>query len=231
MTSILPQLKFLSIKNSVNGQIPYLLRSVLPRGLPKLKSLEINQTPYCSHDVRELEGAMWYETVSGEFREASLIRKASRSMTDCYMHSIVRGAPNVEELCLQGFPLTSSHLVSYISFCFLVFVASYYRIPHIQRVLSLVLSRLQHLKRLYYRAYPRRTQRDANVFAAGCRYLAEQCPLLDTVTDLGPIDLPYPKVSVIRNHTGAVEKVVPGVGFGMYFMGSDDDPFPKNSPN
>lgn len=113
MASILPQLEFLSINSSVNGQIPYLLRSVLPNGLPKLKSLDITQIQDHTYNVRELEGAMWYETENGEFRQDTRIRRASRPMTDhCYIHSITRGAPNIEELCLRGFPLAPGHLVS-----------------------------------------------------------------------------------------------------------------------
>ena len=112
MASHLPQLQFLSVGDSINGQVPYLLRSVIPNGLPNLKSLVIGQDPYSERDVKDIEGAMWYETEEGKFRQEKKISNAYRTMMDKYMHSIVRGAPNLQELCFHGFPLDTKKLVS-----------------------------------------------------------------------------------------------------------------------
>ncbi len=112
MASHLPQLQFLSIGDSINGQVPYLLRSVIPNGLPNLKSLVIGQDPYAERDVKGIEGAMWYETEEGKFLQEKKISNAYRTVMDKYMHSIVRGAPNLQELYLHGFPLDTGTLVS-----------------------------------------------------------------------------------------------------------------------
>lgn len=116
MTSHLPQLLYLGIDGSINGQIPHLLRAILPNGLPNLKSLEIHQSPEAKNHIRYLEGAMWYETANGEFRQEQRISKAYRTMADNYMHSIVRGAPNIEELCLEGEHLNAYMMVSVVGY-------------------------------------------------------------------------------------------------------------------
>ena len=85
MASHLPQLEFLSIGSSINGQVPYLLRSVIPNGLSNLKSLVIGQDPYSERDVKEIEGAMWYETEEGQFQKEKKISKLTmvRTLTIC----------------------------------------------------------------------------------------------------------------------------------------------------
>ena len=113
MTSHSPQLRSLCVSESKNAQVPYLLRAVLSGGLPNLKSLEIHQTPYAERCVRNIEGAMWYETENGDFMQEVRPHKSWRTMRYNYIHSIVRGAPNIEELCLQSFPLFMDHIVSH----------------------------------------------------------------------------------------------------------------------
>ncbi|KAF8188092.1 hypothetical protein BJ912DRAFT_1042670, partial [Pholiota molesta] len=109
LVPILPQLVSLGFTKSDNAQVPYLLRAVLPNGLPKLKSLEIEQEAP-GWDACKLEGALWYETLDGEFRTELNFKKMARDFTKGYMHSIVRGAPNLEELGLHGVPLSSACL-------------------------------------------------------------------------------------------------------------------------
>jgi hypothetical protein len=110
---ILPQLVSLAFTESYNCQVPYLLRVVLPNGLPRLRSLEIERdTVYReTWDQRALEGALWYETSDGQFRIETNPKKMKRHCMDGYMHSIVRGAPNLEELGLHGMYLISAELV------------------------------------------------------------------------------------------------------------------------
>ncbi|KAF8168712.1 hypothetical protein BJ912DRAFT_862685, partial [Pholiota molesta] len=110
---ILPQLVSLAFTESYNCQVPYLLRVVLPNGLPRLRSLEIERdTVYReTWDQRALEGALWYETSDGQFHIETNPKKMKRHCMDGYMHSIVRGAPNLEELGLHGMYLISAELV------------------------------------------------------------------------------------------------------------------------
>ena len=102
---ILSQLLSLSIHGSINAQIPYLLRSVCPNGLPKLKSLDIGQISHSSVKNKHIEGGLWYETPDGVFQRGT--NKSSRTVFNGFMHSIVRGAPNLEEIGFHGdyFPL------------------------------------------------------------------------------------------------------------------------------
>jgi hypothetical protein len=105
LAPILGQLLSLSFRGSINAQIPYLLRSVCPNGLPKLKSLVIGQTPHSSVENKNIEGSLWYENPDGVFQRGT--NKWSRRVSDGFMHSIVRGAPNLEEIGFHGdhFPL------------------------------------------------------------------------------------------------------------------------------
>jgi hypothetical protein len=84
---------------------------VLRHGLPQLKSLEIEQDVLGRYDPK-LEGVLWYETSDGQFREEKSRRKGEWDFTtNGYMQSIVRGAPNLEELGLHGNTLTPASLV------------------------------------------------------------------------------------------------------------------------
>jgi hypothetical protein len=90
--------------------VPYLLRAVLPSGLPQLKSLEIEQQ-IAGWDNRKLEGVLWYETLNGDFCIEKIKKNVPRNFMNGYLHSIVRGAPNLEELGLHGMSLSSDSLV------------------------------------------------------------------------------------------------------------------------
>ena len=104
LAPILNRLISLTIYGSINAQVPYLLRSVLPDGLLNLKSLKISQSPIVDDRIRdEDEGARWYETKLGVFCLALPGREvASRNVTNDYIYSIARGAPNLEEICFHG---------------------------------------------------------------------------------------------------------------------------------
>jgi len=107
LAPILSQLLSLSIHESINAQIPYLLRSVLPDGLPNLKSLNIGQAPTSSSNIENIEGGLWYETKNGVFFKRTADRAWS-NVFDLFMHSIVRATPNLEEIGFHGsnFPLS-----------------------------------------------------------------------------------------------------------------------------
>ncbi|KAF8907692.1 hypothetical protein CPB84DRAFT_1768563, partial [Gymnopilus junonius] len=103
LAPILHRLIGLEIDNSVNAQIPYLLRFVLPQGLPNLKSLSIGQYPSSSSKNERTEGALWFETEDGEFMEKKDWRSSTHVYGDYYLHSIARGAPNLIELAMDAF--------------------------------------------------------------------------------------------------------------------------------
>lgn len=98
LAPILNQLVGLTVYQSINAQIPYLLRAVLPEGLPNLKSLNIEQYSSASGKFVNIEGSRWYETKDGRFMQAEKAHEALRSVSGGYIHSIARGAPNLEEI-------------------------------------------------------------------------------------------------------------------------------------
>ena len=114
LAPILSQLVSLTVYDSINAQIPYLLRSVLPAGLPNLKSLNIGQMPSNSGKNINIEGALWYETEDGKFREAK-VTKAGRDVLNGYIHSIARGAPNLEEIGFYSYTIRLEEFVSWTS--------------------------------------------------------------------------------------------------------------------
>lgn len=155
MANHLSRLQFLSFNHSINNQIPYLLRSVLPKGLPHLKGLEVKFISYIEPDVVNFTGATWYETESGEFETTSVSRGAVRTLRKSYMRSIVRGAPNIKELCLQNMPQDPAKLVSlYVRYLF----SSTQRIEQVH--LASTLSQLPWLERLYASCGPFRFARE-----------------------------------------------------------------------
>lgn len=90
---------------------------MIPTGLPLLKSLEIRQQPqwdpgWISRPEGK-EGALWYETDDGIFHTPNPAKTGNprkikaevkgffRALYDkYYMNSIVKGAPNLEEISL-----------------------------------------------------------------------------------------------------------------------------------
>lgn len=72
-------------------------------------------------------------------------------------------------------------------------------------------------------------QTDMDNFVLMCRLLGESSSSLKTVRDVGAFGLgPYLMGNIIRGHGGSVEEVVLGRGFGMEFIGGDNNPFPLN---
>lgn len=59
-----------------------------------------------------MEGSLWYETQDGKFMEQSITAKGFRRVSDGYMHSIARGAPNLEEIGFYTYTVLLSEFVS-----------------------------------------------------------------------------------------------------------------------
>ncbi|PPQ84545.1 hypothetical protein CVT25_007616 [Psilocybe cyanescens] len=61
----------LATYDSVNAQAPYLLRSVLPKGLPNPRDLFISQIHriFCGLVQDHMKGPTWYEDEDGEMHE------------------------------------------------------------------------------------------------------------------------------------------------------------------
>ncbi|PPR03562.1 hypothetical protein CVT26_006104 [Gymnopilus dilepis] len=207
--SILPRLVGLSIQQSINAQVPYLLRSLMPDGLPALESLEIDQDWSADGDtLRRYEGSMWYESQDGKFHVEKKFKNAAKTFTQDYIHSIAKGAPNLKELCLHGVPVH----------------------PTIVIKLAEELSGFRKLERFYYRGVhdsnlALRTVENRDALYTSSRVLAERCHCLQSVTDIS--HLPYLGARIRRNHEGLVECVVPYEGCGM-LIGSEDEAFPMN---
>ncbi|PPQ96047.1 hypothetical protein CVT26_004680 [Gymnopilus dilepis] len=155
---ILHRLKRLSVQQSLNAQVPYLLRVLIPEGLPNLCSLEIDQEWYSIPDIlRRYEGSTWFETPDREFMEGMTATRLSKKLTADFLLSIVKGAPGLQELCLYGHLLHSSTVAN----------------------LSANLSHFVQLKRLYYRGlndshWHLRTQEDRQAFYASSREIAKK---------------------------------------------------------
>jgi hypothetical protein len=90
------QLVNLTITSSINAQVPYLLRSVLPDGLVSLRSLGIYQLNFAWAYI--WEGGNWHEDEHGNVSQVSM----ALPIDPTYIISIARGAPNLEELELIG---------------------------------------------------------------------------------------------------------------------------------
>ncbi|KJA17067.1 hypothetical protein HYPSUDRAFT_206522 [Hypholoma sublateritium FD-334 SS-4] len=206
LAPILDRLHSLSINNSVNAQIPYLLRSVLSNGLPNLKSLDIGQAASSSNKNKNIEGSLWYESQNGTFHTAKS-KKESRTVFDNFMHSIVRGAPNVEELGFHGALFQLSEFVA----------------------VSDDLNGFPRLKHLYYEEYYASlgalTEEERNTFASQAQDLAQAVPGLVSITNVDTTNLPYLTARISRRENGEVAGTVVGKGYGMK-IGYDDEAFP-----
>ncbi|KAF9477141.1 hypothetical protein BDN70DRAFT_922785 [Pholiota conissans] len=216
LASILPRLSSLSFFDSYNAQVPYLLRNVLPHGLPRLKSLEIQQYVNGWQNL-DLEGALWYETLDGDFRTDPTGKMLPRNMVNGFMHSIVRSAPNLEELGIRG------------------------RLLHFEDldVLAPTLSQFSRLKRFYYNGFAKNPRLADPVpekqhperiedFIASAEMLAHICVRLESVTSIAGRYLPYLSGAVERDTAGEVVEVKAMEGVGMQIPADADDPFPCN---
>jgi len=183
LAPILNQLISLSIHDSLNAQIPYLFRSILPNGLANLKSLDIGQTSSPTKKHRTAEGNNWYESEDGTFKT----KLKARSVFNDFMRSIVRAVPNLEEL---GFHSTERlELSSFAS-------------------IADDLSRFPHLKRLYYVGYYiGQTEIDRNDFISEARVLAEAALGLVSITNVVNSYPPHPTARIKRSDSGEVASI------------------------
>ncbi|CAA7267318.1 unnamed protein product [Cyclocybe aegerita] len=215
LAQILPQLRSLAVCNSINAQVPYLLRSIVDGGLPKLKSLYIRQTASSSTRNVNIEGALWYEAQDGTFhdgREGSIKRQGQASKRDFlkeYVHSIVRGVPNIEELCFISLP-SLTDLIG----------------------MSSDFSGLKNLKRMYIEvaaAYEDEV-RD-KILANASLVLAQQSGLasLESVTNFTP-EFPFSVAKIQRDRDGYPDEVVMDRGGGME-IGNEDVAFLYADPD
>jgi hypothetical protein len=63
--------------------------------------LDVGQAASSSRKNKNIEGSLWYESEDGTFQQTKTL-KESRTVFDSFMHSIVRAAPNLEELGFHG---------------------------------------------------------------------------------------------------------------------------------
>ncbi|KAF8907689.1 hypothetical protein CPB84DRAFT_1768560 [Gymnopilus junonius] len=201
LAPVLHRLITLEISASINSQIPYLLRSVIPEGLPSLKGLSISDI--VSSDARgnkPPEGSLWYETEDGEFRENIQGDKQAiiHTWRKYFLPSIARGAPNVIEFSIDG-SLNKPGQFMDMSSQFEAFF---------------------HLERLYvsflsYNSRKRYESTERPWFSHKARLLASACRSLKSVTDISTVDLPYLSATFRRDKGGDVEEVILRKGCGM----------------
>ncbi|KAF8966811.1 hypothetical protein BDZ97DRAFT_603489 [Flammula alnicola] len=155
---------------------------------------------------KTIEGSLWYEREDGTFQQAKS-KKESRTVFDSFMHSIVRAAPNLEELGFHGALFQLSKFVS----------------------IADDLNGFPHLKHLYYEAYYANlealTEEERNNFASQARDLAQAVPGLVSITNVDTPNLPYLTAKISRKENGEVAGVEVGKGYGMK-IGYDDQAFP-----
>lgn len=97
------QLINLGLIDTVNAQALYLLRVITPTGtMPQLRSLGVELRSSKHSRSVTFEGNRWYEDGQGHISEVSK-RKAVRYFDANYVATLVKAAPNVEELELIGY--------------------------------------------------------------------------------------------------------------------------------
>ncbi|KAF8907688.1 hypothetical protein CPB84DRAFT_271773 [Gymnopilus junonius] len=194
LAPILHHLIGLEINSSIVAQMPYLFGSILPEGLPNLKSLYIGELPF-----EFPEDAHWYEKEDGEFEESISDDPPASLHTSInqYIHSIAKGAPNLIEL---GMYLQIEYSSQFM---------------HLSRQLKPFL----HLERLYLESFQCKfalfRPHECLTFSAGAHLLGSACRSLKSVTNTGTVDLPYLSARIRRDDAGHVEKVTMRKGCGM----------------
>ncbi|KAG6825401.1 hypothetical protein H0H92_003814 [Tricholoma furcatifolium] len=211
LAPILRQLLSLAIFESVNAQIPYLLRYVCRNGLPKLKSLEIGQRPDSDKRNKQNKGSLWYEREDGSFRQGTAM--SSRTVFDGFMHSIVRSAPNLEEMGFHSMKFSFAKLIS----------------------IARDLNNFTSLKHLYYidndfygesgTVPPDHIKRD--ILASQVKDLADAVPGLVSVTSRLTMHPPYMTARITRDLHKQVASVKVGNGYWMK-VGYEDQAFPTD---
>ncbi|TFK20734.1 hypothetical protein FA15DRAFT_673200 [Coprinopsis marcescibilis] len=111
LSSKLHQLSSLWVLNSFNCQVAYLIREVIPAGLPNLKSLSVHRRVHLPNSLRSFaplssEGLYWHEKADGIFSStypsSPLESEGDQSrprqaFIDSFVGSVLRGAPNLVE--------------------------------------------------------------------------------------------------------------------------------------
>jgi hypothetical protein len=225
LAPILNQLTSLTLYETINAQVPFLLRSVLPNGLPNLKSLKIGQHP--SLDETLEVGARWFETDLGDFCLAGDAEEASRDVTNGYIHSIARGAPNLEEICLQGKEIGLGRYVRRVRLCLTDCILN---CSVTQVEIASEISQFRNLRRFYFGGPCRYfTEEDRVAMITSAKALAEACGKLTTVVDLAwGWDLPYIVAKISRNENGEVASVDLGHNYYGVQIGNEDEAFPQS---
>jgi hypothetical protein len=106
----------LVITDTLNAQVPYILRYIVPQGLPNLQSLNVEQNGNPGGNFKDVEGATWWETLDGEFK-TEVWKKGKRKFTKNvvedvdWMNSVVLACPNLKELALQANEIRVSNYV------------------------------------------------------------------------------------------------------------------------
>ncbi|KAF9481009.1 hypothetical protein BDN70DRAFT_920130 [Pholiota conissans] len=88
---VLPQLISLSVTKNCNHQVPYLLRSAIPNGLPRLRSLEIGKALHEEITDSLDQSLLWYqETGNGHFRLQDNQNKKKSSAAFAHLRNLRR---------------------------------------------------------------------------------------------------------------------------------------------
>ncbi|KAG6831059.1 hypothetical protein H0H92_012982 [Tricholoma furcatifolium] len=210
LAPILGQLLTLSIHHSINAQIPYLLRFLCPTGLTKLKSLGIGQGHVTGYDDAEVyDNGLYFEDTDGVFHPDL----SGRTVFDNFMHSIVRSAPNLEEIGFQGEPFPLHKLMSIVN----------------------ELNSFNSLKHLYYidsgirrkgrksRGKGKPFERDQ--FLIEAKALAEAVPSLLSITARMNSIPPYLTGRITRHEETSIPTIHIRSGYWMK-IGHEDEAFP-----
>jgi hypothetical protein len=230
LVPLLQRLRRLSILDSHNAQVPYLLRSVMRDGLPNLRSLSIEHTSDLDLDevvAEGLEGAYWYETLDGAFHEVPTGEIPSIPITDAgWVTSIAKGAPNLEELSLSTFDVQLGAVSAFR--CLPYSVAD---LSKLKESLVRELSGFRILKRFLVRTGSPilsdlgHTSAANLEFVASVKSVAAECHALEEFCD-GAAE-PYRGyfTAKVLRHRDDVE-VRLGMGRGLV-IGQEDQAFPK----
>lgn len=230
LAPILKRLISLTIYNTINAQVPYLLRSILPSGLLNLKSLKISQTPIGNDGLRdEDEGAQWYETELGVFCLALPgweVEDASRDVTNGYIHSISRGAPNLEEICLHGNTVSIQRYVRND----LLNPRKQFLTSSRQAEIASEIGLFRNLRRFYFQGDQGTvTDEKRTIMIEGTKALAEACGQLTMVVNLAwAWELPYEAARITRSENGEVIGVDLGKCYYGVQIGNEDEAFPQS---
>ncbi|TFK26108.1 hypothetical protein FA15DRAFT_638162 [Coprinopsis marcescibilis] len=222
LAPILHRLTSLSILDTLDTQVPYLLRQILPSGLPNLKSLcihqEWDQFLDLPLDHPFTEGCLWnYDNISQSIPASPDIEyQYHRRELDfvAYARAIVLGAPNIEELAWA--------------------TARPVDVEQFYDTIGAELSSLSRLQRFFFRGACEGSghlnQEDVGPkqLITFARRLAEVCPRLTVVSDVGAYSImdDYTQVCISRDERGKVSRTRLIAGNGLQ-LGQENRAFPR----